>query len=275
MDVEHNAKISFYPDGRHKLLVASKPIFKEEGWEKPEFKEKIPKPQNRGEEVREDSVRRAQQMVFDISRLNHFDYFITWTLDKEKIDRYNPAEISKKLKKFLNNKSQRNDLKYLIIPEYHKDGAIHMHGLISGDFEMVDSGTVIVKERKKPVRKELAEEMGWAALKTVYNMPQWTLGSSTAIELDGNVQAISRYIAKYVSKEFRKIFGNFYYAGGHGLERKPPTQLYQIPYTELNEKEYTKFGTGYKYMELGDYSTLDDNARGILERIGVYVANEE
>ena len=251
MDVEHNAKVSFYPDGRHKLLVASKPIFKEEGWEKPEFREKVPKPKNMGGEVRMDNVRRAQQTVFDISRLNSFDYFITWTLDKEKIDRYNPAEISRKLKKFLDHKVQRNDLKYLIIPEHHKDGAIHMHGLISGDLEMVDSG----KETKGGQR--------------IYNMPQWTLGYSTAIELDENVGAISRYITKYISKDFRKIFGNFYYAGGHGLERKPPTQLYQIPYTELNEKEYTKFGTGYKYMELGDYSTLDENARGILERIGV------
>ena len=254
-DLASNAKLSFYPDGKHKLLVSSKYIFKPDGWEEAGFTEKIPKPQKRGGEVRNDSVRRAMSVVFDISRLNRFTHFITWTLDKKKIDRYSPAEVSKKLKNFLRNQSYRNNLKYLIIPEYHKDGAIHMHGLISGYFDFVDS--------------EKKTKGGQA----IYNMPQWSLGFSTAIELDDNVGAISHYITKYISKDFKKIFGNFYYAGGHGLERKPPTQLYDINYQEVNQKEYSKFGIGYKYMELGDYSTsnADENTRSILERIGIYV----
>jgi len=248
--VRHNAKLKFYPDGRHQLVVSTKDVFLEEGWERVEDFEKVSKPQKKGGEVFQNSVLRASKKVFDIARMNQFDYFITWTLDKEKIDRYDPGEVSKKLKKFLNNKVNRNDLKYLIIPEYHQDGAIHMHGLISGNLSLVESG----KQTQSG--------------QTIYNMPQWSYGWSTAIALDNNVGAIARYITKYISKDFRKIFGNFYYAGGKGLEREPPSQLYDINYHEINEKEYTKFGTGYKYMELGDYST-DENARAILERIGV------
>lgn len=246
-DVKHNVKVSFYPDGNHKVVISSRPIFLEDGYEKAWDEKKIPKPQNPDGEVRDDSVRRAMQKVYDISRLSQFTHFITWTLDKNHIDRYNASEVSKKLKKFLDNMVQRKKLRYLIIPEFHKDGAIHMHGLIAGDMIYVNSG----KKTKSGQR--------------IYNMPQWTLGYSTAIELDGNVEAVSRYITKYISKDFRKIFGNFYYAGGHELTRNPQTSLYDTNYTDINEKEYTKFGTGYKYLELGDYSTYEDNTRAILE----------
>ncbi len=57
-------------------------------------------------EVRDDNMRRARNKVFDIARLNDFQWFITWTLDKHLIDRYNPTEVSKKLKNFLNNKQK-------------------------------------------------------------------------------------------------------------------------------------------------------------------------
>lgn len=249
-DVYHNVKVSYYPDGQHKVVVASKPIFLDDGWERAWDKEKVLKPQNPDGEVRDDSVRRAMTKVYDISRLNQFTHFITWTLDPKHINRYNAEEVSKKLKSFLRNKAHRNNLKYLIIPELHKDNAIHMHGLISGNLTFIDS----LKTTKSGQR--------------IYNMPQWTLGYSTAIELDGNVQAISRYITKYISKDFRKIFGNFYYAGGHDLNRNPQISLYDTNYMEINQKEYTKFGTGYKYLELWDDSTVDDNVLAILETIG-------
>lgn len=251
-DVKHNVKVSYYPDGQHKVIVASRPIFLEGGYEKAWDEEKIPKPQSKDNEVREDSVRRAMNRVYDIARLNSFTHFITWTLDQKCIDRYNSDEVSKKLKRFLQDMVKRRNLKYLIIPELHKDGAIHMHGLISGNMMFVDS----LKKTKSG--------------QTIYNMPQWTLGYSTAIELDQNKEAVGRYITKYISKDFRKIFGNFYYAGGHGLDRNPQTSLYDTNYHDINIKEYTKFGTGYKYLELGDYSTgeADANVCAILEAIG-------
>jgi hypothetical protein len=67
--IGHNSKLKLYPDGNHNLTVASKPIFKKKGWESAEWKEKVPKPQNPNGEVRDDSVRRAKQKVFDIARL--------------------------------------------------------------------------------------------------------------------------------------------------------------------------------------------------------------
>jgi len=244
-----NGKISLYPDGRHRLVACTRAIFLPPGWEPFEDREKVPKPQTKSDEVRDDSVRRAKQKVQDISRLNDFSHFITWTLDKAVIDRYSPAEVSKRLQTFLRNQSHRKGLKYLIIPEYHKDGAIHMHGFISGDLDFVESGKFAKNGQ------------------TIYNMPQWKWGFSTAIQLDGDTARISNYITKYISKDFRKIFGNFYYAGGHGLERTPEQLFIDVDYLEVESPEYTHYGKGYKYAAVCD-DTADENTRLILDILG-------
>lgn len=220
-EVYANTKAKIYPNGQHKITICSKPIFKvDEYMESVDFTESEPKPKDMSNEVRNDSMKRAKERIFDIAMCNQFDYFITWTLNPELINRYDAKEVSQKLKKFLNNRVQRNGARYLVIPEHHKDGAIHMHGLLSGDFDMVDSGHQ-TKDGK-----------------VIWNMPQWSLGYSTAIGLDGSQLAVSKYITKYVTKEFRKIFGSFYYAGGHGLVRSPEVRVYDSDYDQFDEKEY-------------------------------------
>jgi hypothetical protein len=233
-EISHNVKIKSFPiAGVQKMTVCNKRIFREPGWELSEEKPFEPKPQNPAGETRPDSVRRAKQKVYELAMLNRFTHFITWTLDKEQIDRYDPAEVSRKLKKHLQNQVQRRNAAYIIIPEHHQDGAIHMHGLLRGDFDFIDSGKVTVKRQK------------------VYNMPQWKYGWSTAIELDGNVLAIARYITKYITKDFRKIFGNFYYAGGD-LTREAAATLTDTEYSGIDAAEYSPIATKlcFKYVDL-------------------------
>lgn len=234
--VFHNTKAKIYPDGSQKITVCSKPIFKDDGWEPSgvQEKEKTSKPKNMVNDVRSDSMKRAKEAVFDIALLNLFTHFVTWTLNPDLINRYDPIEVSKKLKDFLHNKQKRNNAIYLIIPEHHKDGAIHMHGLIAGDFDFVDSG----KKTKDGKR--------------IYNMPQWTLGYSTAIELTGSSLHVAKYITKYISKEFKKIFGSFYYAGGKGLKRKPSVKVYDTNYDFVKSREYyiLSANMGFKYLSV-------------------------
>lgn len=236
-DVYHNAKAKIYADGTQKITVCTDAIFKDAGWEaRDPPSERVSKPKKMDGKVRDDNVRRAKSKVFDIAQENDFQYFITWTLDKEKIDRYDPAEVSKKLKQFLNDRQKRNGLKYLIIPEHHKDGAIHMHGLISAD----EKFTAKFQDSGKKTKDG----------KQIYNMPQWSLGYSTAIEITGEKEHISKYITKYISKDFKKIFGSFYYAGGKGLHRSPSIKLYDIDYNSVNSTAYIKsqLKLGFKYI---------------------------
>jgi len=76
------------------------------------------------------NISRAKSKVLEYGLCNDFDYFVTLTLNKEKYDRYNLEIFIKDLGIFLNN--YKNKISYVLIPEMHKDGAWHLHGLISG-----------------------------------------------------------------------------------------------------------------------------------------------
>lgn len=257
-EVFHNVKERKYPNGLRKITVASRNVYKEKGWElsvnnNQTDKARISKPQNRENASRNDSVRRAKQKVFDIAAMNNFDYFITFTLDEKKIDRFDISQIMNKLKIFLRNNVSRHNLKYLILPEKHQDGAIHMHGLVSGDMQFVDSGTVQVAGYSKPMKLETALRKNIPAeqLHTVYNMPQWSLGFSTAIPTYGDVVNCAKYITKYVTKDVQKIFGNFYYAGGD-IIRDVPYSLYDTNYetVESDREIYCEtIATYFKFID--------------------------
>lgn len=132
------------------------------------------------------SLNRTVNKVYDYARANVWEWFITWTLDPKKIDRYDYKAITDKLSKWLDNTRQRKapDLKYIIVPEKHKDGAYHFHGLLShtGELEFIDSG-------KKTKTKD-----------KIYNLEDWTLGFTTATKVKDTLKA-SNYITKYITKE--------------------------------------------------------------------------
>lgn len=81
-----------------------------------------------------ESLSRSKRNITDLILCNPFEYFCTFTFNAEKIDRYNYDACQSKLRKFFNNFKSRYapDFKYLIIPEFHKDKAIHFHGVVSG-----------------------------------------------------------------------------------------------------------------------------------------------
>lgn len=256
VNIFHNAKKYTYPNGFTKLKVASKPIYRESGYEVSfgnAEKERESKPQVKGNEPRTDSIRRAKQKIFDIVMLNDFDYFVTLTFSSSEVDRTNADEILKKTMNFLKNRVQRQNLKYILIPEYHKDGAIHIHALMKGDIKLVDSGTRKVKGYKKPLRISTIEKRNISPedCQIVYNISDWTYGHSTAIKIYGECENFAKYITKYITKDVKKIFGKFYLSGG-SLVRNPQQAVFDIDYDSIEAKEYLCEATGTKFKYL-DY----------------------
>lgn len=151
-----------------------------------------------GEDRLKRSKRRARKAVFDYAMCNpDLNLFITFTLDAEKIDRYDYKGIIKKLNTWLDNRVRRNGLKYVLVAEYHKDGAIHFHGLINENaVKIVDSGHTDKKGR------------------TVYNVTDWRYGFSTAVKVYGARGGVCKYIVKYITKAGDKVGGRWYYSGG-------------------------------------------------------------
>lgn len=84
----------------------------------------------------EESLSRAKRSIRDLMLCNKFDYFCTFTFspDSWKVNRYDLSSCKRYIAKWFNNIKSRvaPDLRYIIIPEYHEDGAVHFHGVIGG-----------------------------------------------------------------------------------------------------------------------------------------------
>lgn len=145
------------------------------------------------------SKRRAKRAVYDYIMCNlDLNMFVTLTVDKTQCDRYDYKQIVKQLNVWLSNRVQRDGLKYVLVPERHKDGAVHMHGICNREgLNLVNSG------RKR-------------GGKTVWNVGDLPLGFSTAIQISGERARVGNYILKYITKALAegKIGGRWYLHGG-------------------------------------------------------------
>ena len=128
---------------------------------------------------------RTVQSIYAYARQCKWEYFITLTYSKEKCDRYDFSACMKLACKWFMNQRNRyaEDMQYLIVPEQHKDGAWHVHGLIAncGAMKFVDSGH---KYGDRPI----------------YNLDGWENGFSTAVQVV-DTWKISGYITKYITKD--------------------------------------------------------------------------
>ncbi len=156
---------------------------------------------------------RARKQLFDYVACNPFDYFITLTQDAAKVgDRYDYKEAVYRLGVWLDNRVRRNGLKYVIVPEKHKDGAIHWHGLVTQNgIKLADSG-----HKDKAGRK-------------IYNIVNWRFGFTTAVKLDGNYSRVAGYVTKYIKKDMDAgTIGGRYFLHGGALQG-PRYEYYDAP----------------------------------------------
>lgn len=86
----------------------------------------------RNETKLDSNFSRARSMVLQCALCNPWEYFFTGTLDKTKFDRYDLDAFNSRLTQFIRDKrkSYESKIQYLLVPEKHKDGAWHIHGLV-------------------------------------------------------------------------------------------------------------------------------------------------
>lgn len=77
---------------------------------------------------------RARSKILELALCNEFKYFITFTIDRKKYNRYNLKNYLINLAKFIKAYNRKYNIKieYVFIPEMHSDNAWHVHGLIKG-----------------------------------------------------------------------------------------------------------------------------------------------
>ena len=106
-------------------------------------------------------------------------WFVTFTFDKDKVDRYNYDDCILALGSFLDS-VRVSGMQYVIVPERHKDGAFHFHGVFNGALDVSLCGRF--------------------ANQGIYNLDSWTFGFSTVTAVR-KVSAVCNYIAKYITKD--------------------------------------------------------------------------
>lgn len=133
------------------------------------------------DEKLDNHISRAKNKIFEYAVANEFDYFLTLTLDKDKYNRYDLGKYIKDLGQMIRDYRKKTgaNIQYLLIPEPHKNGAWHMHGLIKG----------IPQE---DLTKNKNGYLDWSPYSKKFGY--------CSIDPVRSQEAISKYITKYISK---------------------------------------------------------------------------
>ncbi|MFR1882988.1 hypothetical protein [Blautia sp.] len=209
----YNVRAVHYPGGLQ-IRVYNKTIFVDERVKlaRIEEKEEMPKSSDvrtfeQEEHSNRVSINRTVNTVYELARANTWSYFLTLTINPALIDNTldNYDMFTKTIRKYLNNlkTNYAPDLKYLIVPELHKDGKkIHFHALIAdvGNIKFEFSGKVSAGKYIYDIDK-----CRWG--KKIYNMPLWKFGWSTATIVQDN-NKVAGYICKYITKDLLAVTKN-------------------------------------------------------------------
>ncbi len=176
-----NVRVKTYPDGKQQYFVSELPI-----------KQTV----HRKEAVRDGSTieikqienkNRAIQRIYDLARSTQWDWFITLTFSPKEVNRYDYEATSKKMISFTQSLRWYHCL-YVIVPEQHKDGAWHFHGLVKGELPTKEA----FNSHGKPIFDNHHRR--------VYNVTNFTVGHTMATKIGSSERAVT-YLTKYLTKD--------------------------------------------------------------------------
>lgn len=214
-----NYKLKTYPDGSKVLYAYSAGVMVGEDAESSGGRkmtssdvDKVQEDEDK-EHSKMMNVYRTRNKIKDYCLSNDFNMFWTLTFGSVRDD---DAKCFQRLSDWLKYMKKKFGLfDYIFIPERHKDGCIHFHG-VTGGFGgvLVDSGKVEPKSRE-----------------IVYNCENWRYGFSTVTMIRSRRKTAS-YITKYVTKNLGEGVvpkGKKKYWSSRGL-REPVIEYHeQIP----------------------------------------------
>lgn len=159
------------------------------------------------------SVRRSKDSIYKLALCNEWDYFTTFTFDSSNY-RYDYDVCIKRFRQWVSNLKKRfcPNLQYLFIVEPHKDGAYHLHGLMSGvDPSLLDQ-----------IKSD------------VYVFRNYNFGICDVQPVKDSAK-ISNYITKYITKElFFKGSNKHNYFCSRGLKH-PEVKTFNLPETRIED----------------------------------------
>ena len=247
----HNARIKYYADGSVKLSVSNAQTYKDSEfvvsdnstYHSPVVSRETDEETylERKYKSRKDSIRRSKDKVFDIVKMNDWDFFFTGTFGEDcGFDRYDVDLVCKKVNTLMYNLVKRGKVKYYIfVPEFHKDGAVHYHGFIKAT-DSLRYMLAINPHTGKAIRKGKRRSF-------VFNWLDWSFGFTTLMHCYGSVDNMTKYFCKYITKSADFPMKHRYYAGG-ALVRSVPTDYVDLDFNSVPcDVTVTDFGD-FKYI---------------------------
>lgn len=156
---------------------------------------------NTADDVRfSQSLSRSRARVFELAMCNEFPFFCTFTQDEKMRDRFDLNDFRKDftmlIRNLNRNRADEEKIRYILIPEKHKNGAWHMHGLLSG----------LTAENLRPFK--VTERIPERIKKQIRNgkpVYDWTayrkrFGYFTCTKVE-NPTACAKYVTKYITKD--------------------------------------------------------------------------
>lgn len=180
------------------------------GVESPE-KQYVPKGSVNSEKL-DNNIARARSKVREYGLCNPWPFFGTFTIDSQKFDRYDLPKYHKAMAQWVRdyNKKFGTSIRYLIIPEQHKDGAWHEHGFLMGI--PLDHLRLFTLEEKLP--KYIRDKLEAGQL--VYDWPAYREKFGWVIiepirDLHRAVSYITKYITKDLAQSVSELGAHLYY----------------------------------------------------------------
>jgi len=188
------------------------------------------------EQKLDDNISRAKSKIFEIAYCNPWKYFMTLTIDPRKYDRHDLKKYHQDLSQWLRdyNKKHGTAIKYLLIPERHKDGSWHMHGFLMGlpeeHLEINENGY-----------------LDWPAYREKFGY--------CSIDPIRNHEAVAKYVTKYISKNLqdciKEMNAHMYYCS-KGLEKAREVKKGTLAATNVPKWDYENEHVKCKWYAIDD-----------------------
>lgn len=214
---EYNTVIKTYADGSQKIKSNSYSNFLGHGGKR-----------NKGSKLDDEELKRLKyknlynskskliDLVYHNSLISHWEYFVTLTFDPEEVDSLDYQEVSTALAKWTNNmKHQNPGMAYILVPELHKSGRIHWHGVFRN----------VPNWKLEAARSANTNRLIYKNGAQIFNLTNYKYGHTTVSKIK-NQEAVSVYCSKYMTKDMIDLAYKKRYWSSRNLER--PNKEYAL-----------------------------------------------
>lgn len=188
----YNSKFKIYSNGNFKAIKYSFDIVK--GRINETFLHNGKSSKEELEHYHKQYLKVVRNEIIDLAlnNLNLWEYFVTLTFnDLELGGTYSHIKVLEKLQNWLKVQRRNNpNMYYLFVPEFHKSGRIHFHGLVG------NVPNWKLEKSRNSNNNRLIKVNG----KQIYNLLNYKLGFSTISFIEDKFK-VSLYISKYVTKD--------------------------------------------------------------------------